>query len=416
MARERGADRLDQQGVELGSGEVLEHQLVEGAQRVLAERLVLVELEVRVRELPVALELLPVREVRVRDLEVRARPLVDPRGPPGDAAERRPAHERADRPREVVVQRGHGDVGRRVRVVDRVRLRPAHDRLARVELPAEEGVHEPRDRHDLSSEPGREEVVTHLVALVHRPVRLEAHDHRLRADRERAGEHIEPLRRGLQVHETFARLVVARLQLRRRADPRHADPLAAVERLQVGRVADGRAHLRERERLVVARGRGEEARVVRRLLVRDQPRLGHLQAQPHHRAVGRVLLHRLERERVVQEVRVVHQRDLLQPFTRDVVPPAEPVDDQRVSRLRPQVERLDRDPLGAQHVLLAAVADRAQPLDEALERRRPVVLGAEQESDQVLHARSSRSGSRASSWRLHMGQSCPPLVSCNSTS
>jgi hypothetical protein len=69
---------------------------------------------------------------------------------------------------------------------------------------------------------------------------------------------------------------------------------------------------------------------------------GHLQPEPDHRAVRRVLLHRLERERVVEQVDVVHQRDLLQPLARVVVPVREPVDDEVVARLVAQVERLDR--------------------------------------------------------------------------
>ena len=77
-----------------------------------------------------------------------------------------------------------------------------------------------------------------LVALVHRPVGLEVHDHRLGADRERAREHVEVLDRGLQVHQPLAGLVVARAQLVGVRDPRDADPLAAVERLHVERVAD----------------------------------------------------------------------------------------------------------------------------------------------------------------------------------
>ena len=86
-----------------------------------AERLVLVGLEVLVGEAPVLGELLLVGEVvAVADLEVVARALVDPHRPAGDGAERRPANEREQRPREVVVEARQGDVGRGVRVVDRV--------------------------------------------------------------------------------------------------------------------------------------------------------------------------------------------------------------------------------------------------------------------------------------------------------
>ena len=130
------------------------------------------------------------------------------------------------------------DVGRGVRVVDRVRHAVLDDRLARVELPAEERVDEPADRHDLVAELGREEVVVDLVAVVHRPVGLEAHHHRLGADREAAREDVEVLDRRLQVHQPLARLVVAACSSSRSRDPRDADPLAAVERLHEQRVAD----------------------------------------------------------------------------------------------------------------------------------------------------------------------------------
>ena len=59
-----------------------------------------------------------------------------------------------------------------------------------------------------------EELVVDLVAVVQRAVGLEVHDHRLGADRERAGEHVEAVDRALQVHQPLAGLVVARGQLR----------------------------------------------------------------------------------------------------------------------------------------------------------------------------------------------------------
>ena len=120
-------------------------------------------------------------------------------------------------------------------------------------------------------------------------------------------------------------------------------------------------------------------------------RLMHVQAEPHHRAVGRVLLHRLEGERVVEQVDVVHQRDLLQPLARDGVPPAEPVDHERVARAVTEVERLVHDPLAGELVRLAAVLDRTDAAEEVLERGGPVLLGAEQEPDQVrLRAQTNR--------------------------
>ena len=222
------------------------------------------------------------------------------------------------------------------------------------------------------------------VAVVHRLLGPEVHDHRLGADRERAREVVVALDRGLEVHQPLARLVVGAVQLGAVADVADADPLAAVVGLHEQRVADGLRDLVEVERLVVL-GRGVgEARVVGRVLVRDEHGPRHLQAQPQHRAVGGVLLHRLERERAVEQVDVVHQRDLLQPLAREVVPVGEPVDDEVVARLGAQVERLHRDPLGGQAVLgPRRVGDRADAGDEGLEGGRPVLLGAEQHADQV---------------------------------
>ena len=108
-----------------------------------------------------------------------------------------------------------------------------------------------------------------------------------------------------------------------------------------------------------------------------------VQPEPHHRAVRRVLLHRLEREGVVEEVHVVHERDLLQPLARDEVPPREPVDDERVARRVAQVEGLVGDALTGQLVAVPIVVDRPNPLEQVLERGRPVFLGAEEKADQV---------------------------------
>ena len=169
-------------------------------------------------------------------------------------------------------------------------------------------------------------------------------------------------------------------------DPRDADPLAAVVGLHEQRVADPLGDRPEVERLVVLRRHVLEARVLRRVLVRDQHGLRHLDPQPQHRAVGRVLLHRLERERAVEQVHVVHQRDLLQPLARDEVPPGEAVDHEVVARLVAQVERLDGDPLGRDAVGRAGgVLDRAEAAQQRLERARPVLLGA-------------RAGGRSGAW------------------
>ena len=282
------------------------------------------------------------------------------------------------------MQRGDRDVRAGVGVVDRVDRAALDQRLAGVELPAEERVHDPPDRHDLVADLGGEEVVVDGVARVHRLVRVEVHHHRLGADRQRPGEHVVALDGGLQVHQHLAGLVVGAVQLVDVADARDAAPGTAVVRLHEQRVADLVGDRVEVERLVVAGGGVGVLRVVDRVLVRHQRRVGHLQAEPHHRAVGGVLLHGLEGERRVHQVDAVHQRDLLQPLARDVVPVGQPVDHQVVGRLVAQVERLDRDALDVVRVLRARpVGHRADPPHQVLEDPRPVVLRPEQESQQV---------------------------------
>src|SRR5579859_1755261 len=219
---------------------------------------------------------------------------------------------------------------------------------------------------------------------MHRLVGPEPHHHRLGADRQRAGEHVVALDRLLQVHEHLPAGVVRGVKFGRVADPRDAAPGAAVVWLHEQRVADARRDRVEVERPVVPRGRVHVAGVVDGILVRHQHRLGHLEAKPHHRAVRRVLLHRLERERAVEQVHVVHEGDLLQPLPGVVVPVGEPVDRQVVARPVAQAERLDGDALAAEGVRRAAGAGhRTQAAQYLLERARTVFLGAEQQPDQV---------------------------------
>ena len=233
------ADGVDEQAVEVGRADPVEHELVDVREPAVAEVAVAVDLEVLVGERAVGGELLRVGEVlAVADLEVAAGVEVEPRLAAGDDAERAPLQQRAHRPREVVVEARDRDVGRRVGVVDRVGVVAADQRLAGVELPAEERVDEPADREHLVADLGREEVVVDGVAVVHRLLGPEVHDHRLGADRERAREVVVALDRGLEVHQPLARLVVGAVQLGAVADVADADPLPAVVGLHEQRVAD----------------------------------------------------------------------------------------------------------------------------------------------------------------------------------
>jgi hypothetical protein len=220
---------------------------------------------------------------------------------------------------------------------------------------------------------------------VHRPIRLELHDHRLGADREAAGEHVVVLDRCLQVHQAFTRFVVARVEFSIVLHPGHPHPGSAVERFHEQGIANLARDLFEAERLVVFSRHVWEPVILRWFLMRDHPRVRHLQAQPHHGAVSRVLLHGLERERVVHEVDVVHDCGLLQPLTRDVVPVREPIDDERMARHGTQVEGLDRDALGRDRVVLPTdlqLPDGA--VSQCFERARPILFGAQQQADQMF--------------------------------
>src|SRR5258708_12787364 len=62
----------------------------------------------------------------------------------------------------------------------------------------------------------------------------------------------------------------------------------------------------------------------------------------------------------------------------------EPVDDEAVARTIPQAERLDGDPLAVEDVPRAiGTGYRAQSPQDLLESSRPVLLGTEQQTDQV---------------------------------
>src|SRR6266511_5753835 len=105
VLRERRRHRVDEQAVELRRREVLDRDRVEIRELRGAELLVLRNLEERIRELAVLLELLRVRQiVAVADREVVACVLADAHAALRRDAEEAPLDERRDRPREVVVQ------------------------------------------------------------------------------------------------------------------------------------------------------------------------------------------------------------------------------------------------------------------------------------------------------------------------
>src|SRR6266511_321861 len=105
VLRERRRHGVDEQPVELRRCEVLDRDRGEVRKLPRAELLVLGNLEERIRELAVLLELLRVRQiVAVADREVVACVLADAHAAVRRDAEEAPLDERRDRPREVVVQ------------------------------------------------------------------------------------------------------------------------------------------------------------------------------------------------------------------------------------------------------------------------------------------------------------------------
>jgi hypothetical protein len=100
-----------------------------------------------------------------------------------------------------------------------------------------------------------------------------------------------------------------------------------------------------------------------------------------------VLLHGLERERAVEQVGPIHQRGLLEPLARVVVPVGEPVYDQPGADRVGELERLDGEPLGLDVMDNArGVGDRADASQDRLERLGPVLLRAEEQADEVARA------------------------------
>ncbi len=282
------------------------------------------------------------------------------------------------------MQAGQGNIWAGIGIVDRVDLGPLDQGLARVEIPAEEGIHHPANSDHLVADAGIQEVMTDRVARMHRLVRVEVHHHRLGADRQAAGEHVEAVHRFLQVHQPLPGLVIGPVQFGRVADPGHPDPGAAVIGLHEHRIADAFGDHVQVEWLVVASCGVGVLRVFRRVLVRNQNGLRHLETKPHHGAVCGVFFHTLKGERAVEQVDIIHQRGLLEPLAGMVVPVSQPVDHQIVTWFVPQVERFHRHPLDVVGMqVLPTVADRANPAHDGLERGGPILLGAQQQSDQV---------------------------------
>ena len=211
--------------------------------------------------------------------------------------------------------------------------------------------------------------------------RVVADDPGLRSHPEDPDEYVPGLCGTLQVHDAAARLLVRRLQLVGVVDPAHPHPGASVVRLHEEGVAELLANLTKIEQPGVALQSRLQVGGGLVLLGRDHPGVGHGQAEPHHRHVRAVFLHRLEGPRVVEDVQPVHEHGLLDPLPADLVPVGEPVEHDVVPRVLSQVEGLDRDPLHLDPVRLAFVGDGPEAVDDPLETRRPAEVRPQRQPD-----------------------------------
>ena len=376
---EQGGDLLAEVALGDVGAEELEGDLVEVRQVRGAELVEAVGLHALVGDLCVALEALAVREVLLGDGEEGVPAEVGGLLALGGGAEDGPADHVLDEVREVVVQRGDLEVGAGVGEVDRVEDAVLAQRLAGVELPAEErvdgeaGVGE--DRPLLAVD--EEEV--DLVAVVEGGAGVVLDDVDLRSDADGADEQVEGVDGLLQVHDPLARFFVGSAQLLRVVDAGDADPGAAVVGLHEERVAEALADLLELPLATVALHRGVDVGVVGEpLLGRDHPGLGDRHPELHHGAVGGVLLHRLQRPRVVEHVEAVHDDGLLDPLAAGMEPVGEAVEDHVVADRLAQEERVDGDAFDVEVDAVAADRDaEVQPLDDLLEAAGPADVGAE---------------------------------------
>jgi len=192
------------------------------------------------------------------------------------------------------------------------------------------------------------------------------------------------------VHDRRGRLFVGTVERVPVGDVADAAPTAPVEGFHVEGVADEVREGAEVEAVLVAGNGGAVFVGVRAAVRRDEPGFGDVQSEPDHGDVGGVFFHALKGEGVVEQVHVVEQGSLFQPFARLVVPPREAVDDEVVGRGGAQVEGVDADTFDIDLIFLAFVGDGGVVgAVEGFEHFRPVVFVGEEETDFFeVHRRS----------------------------
>src|SRR5215472_6286202 len=181
----------------LGRGEELVGDLVEVGEMLRAELLEAPGLEALFGQRRVGLELVREGLLGRGDLEVRLPVQVGPHLTPRGRAKYRPADVRLDQPGKVEMERGNLGVGAGVGEVDRMPYAAAAQRLAGIELPAEEGVDGERQRAQMLDLGRRHEAGLHRIAIVQGCVRVIGNATGLRSHANAAHEQVPVLDRGL---------------------------------------------------------------------------------------------------------------------------------------------------------------------------------------------------------------------------
>ena len=288
--------------------------------------------------------------------------------------------------RDLAVRAGVGEV-------DRVPVALVAQRLAGIEVPAEETVDGQRHVLEHRAVPGVEEIVIHAVAVVQRRAGVIVDAARLRAEPDAAHEVIVGQDALLQVHHLRAALLVGAAQRFLVVDLVDADPGAAVVGFHEQRVADLVADFAEVEVARVLAQRRLQVGAVVVSFGRNHPGVGDRQAEAHHRAIAGLLFVGLQRPRVVVDIEVVQDDRFLDPFAAGLVPVGQAVDDDVVLDRLAQVERFDRGAFDLETDFLAVVRNRqVEPAHQGLVTDRPADVGTERQPDVpgcLLHAFSS---------------------------
>ena len=204
----------------------------------------------------------------------------------------------------------------------------------------------------------RKKVCIHPVAVVQRRVGVVVDAAPLRAEANAANETLERDDTFLQVHDSDAALVIGFEQRFAILDRSNANPGTTVIGLHEKGIADLVANVAEIKQLRVTFERRLQIGRFRVRFGRYHPGFRHRHAEPHHRAIRRLLLHGLQRPGIVEHVKVVSNDGFLNPLARRVVPVRQTVDDDIVFAVLRQAERFNCHALDFEFQRVIAKRDR----------------------------------------------------------